>query len=55
MKAILDKDGTLHISAETELESYALSMWIKQNANLKTFKAKNLLMYTLPKQEVNDE
>lgn len=33
MKVELDKDGLLIIKAETELESYALGKWVKDNPN----------------------
>lgn len=29
MKASIDKDGLLTVQAETEIEEYALSMWIE--------------------------
>jgi len=31
MKATIDKEGILHIKTETELESYALNRWVKDN------------------------
>ena len=33
MKAQIDIDGILTISAETELEGYALKEWSKENIN----------------------
>jgi hypothetical protein len=33
MKAYIDANGTIHVQAETQLESYALSRWAKENFN----------------------
>lgn len=34
MKAIIDKTGMLTIYSETELESYALNQWCKENKEI---------------------
>ena len=33
MKATIKKDGTLRITPETEIEDYALRVWLKENHN----------------------
>ena len=50
MKVELDKDGLLSIKAETELESYALSKWVKDNPN----NEKILLKWGLEENESNN-
>ena len=34
MKAAINKDGLLIIESETELESYALKQWLKNNPQI---------------------
>ena len=50
MKVELDKDGLLSIKAETELESYALGKWVKDNPN----NEKILLQWGLEENESNN-
>jgi hypothetical protein len=50
MKADIDKNGCLHISPETELESFALNQWVALNSDEKDRDV--IVIHPLPVEEV---
>lgn len=45
MKAEITRNGLLCISAETELEAYALSRWLEENPNVDTATTNQMFYY----------
>lgn len=50
MKATINESGRMTITAETPLESYALTKWVGENWNpeLNTIDSKNVIIKRLP-------